>query len=166
MRFGSLRRVVAAAAVMVLVAACASVPPATPPSGIIDVGDTPFSIGGRISARRGDAGIAGSFTWIHDAAHDAIDLSSPLGQMLAKLEGGPDGVLVHLPDGRTRRGSSWQALTEDAFGVTIPVDGLAAWVRAAAVSRELELPRRRTRRIARRRRSLAVTRRAAQVNSP
>jgi outer membrane lipoprotein LolB len=129
MPFRSLRRVVAAAAVSVFVAACASLPPATPPSGTVDAGDAPFSIGGRISARRGDAGIAGSFTWIHDAAHDAIDLSSPLGQMLAKLEGGPDGVLVHLPDGRTRRGSSWQALTEDAFGVTIPVDGLAAWVR-------------------------------------
>jgi len=112
-----------------LLAACASLPPATPASAIADVGDTPFSIGGRISARRGDAGIAGSFTWVHDATHDAIDLSSPLGQMLAKLEGGADGVMVRLPDGRTQSAATWRELTERAFGVTIPVDGLAAWVR-------------------------------------
>lgn len=113
----------------ILVAACASLPPAAPPANI-DAGDAPFSISGRISARRGDAGIAGSFTWIHDAAHDAIDLSSPLGQVIAKLEGGADGVQVRLPDGSTQSAATWQALTDRAFGVTIPVDGLAAWVRA------------------------------------
>ena len=129
MHVGSLRRVMAAAAMTVFVAGCASLPPATPASAIADAVDAPFSITGRISARRGDAGIAGSFTWTHDASHDAIDLSSPLGQVLAKLEGGPDGVLVRLPDGRTQSASSWQELTEHAFGVTIPVDGLAAWVR-------------------------------------
>jgi outer membrane lipoprotein LolB len=129
MRARALRRAVTLGMTM-LVAACASLPPATPPSANIDVGDTPFSIGGRISARRGDAGIAGAFTWIHDAAHDAIDLSSPLGQVIAKLEGGADGVQVRLPDGSTQSAATWQALTERAFGVTIPVDGLAAWVRA------------------------------------
>lgn len=113
----------------ILVAACASLPPAAPPANI-DAGDAPFSISGRISARRGDAGIAGSFTWIHDAAHDVIDLSSPLGQVIAKLEGGADGVQVRLPDGSTQSAATWQALTDRAFGVTIPVDGLAAWVRA------------------------------------
>ena len=129
MRERSLRRIVATAATATLLAACASVPPATPASGTADVGDMPFSIGGRISARRADAGIAGAFTWIHDASHDAIDLSSPLGQTLAKLERGPDGVVVRLPDGRTQSAASWQALTERAFGVTIPVDGLAWWIR-------------------------------------
>jgi hypothetical protein len=61
-----------------------------------------FRSPGRISARRGDAGVAGAFTWTHDAAHDAIDLSTPLGQTLAKLEGGANGVEVRLPDGRTQ----------------------------------------------------------------
>jgi outer membrane lipoprotein LolB len=129
MRKGLLWRIVAGAAMTTLLAACASLPPATPASGTAGVGDTPFSIGGRISARRADAGIAGAFTWIHDASHDAIDLSSPLGQTLAKLEGGPDGVLVRLPDGRMQTAASWQELTERAFGVTIPVDGLASWIR-------------------------------------
>jgi len=111
----------------VLLAACASAPPSMRTTA--DAADTPFSIAGRISARRGDAGVAGAFTWTHDAAHDAIDLSTPLGQTLAKLEGGANGVEVRLPDGRTQTAATWRELTERAFGVTIPVDGLSAWVR-------------------------------------
>jgi outer membrane lipoprotein LolB len=112
----------------VLLAACASAPPPSMRT-TADAADTPFSIAGRISARRGDAGVAGAFTWTHDAAHDAIDLSTPLGQTLAKLEGGANGVEVRLPDGRTQTAATWRELTERAFGVTIPVDGLSAWVR-------------------------------------
>ena len=112
----------------VLLAACASAPPPSMRT-TADAADTPFSIAGRISARRGDAGVAGAFTWTHDAAHDAIDLSTPLGQTLAKPEGGANGVEVRLPDGRTQTAATWRELTERAFGVTIPVDGLSAWVR-------------------------------------
>ena len=112
----------------VLLAACASAPPPSMRT-TADAADTPFSIAGRISARRGDAGVAGAFTWTHDAAHDAIDLSTPLGQTLAKLEGGATGVEVRLPDGRTQTAATWRELTERAFGVTIPVDGMSAWVR-------------------------------------
>jgi outer membrane lipoprotein LolB len=91
--------------------------------------DAPFTLEGRISARRGDAGVAGGFTWIHDARHDAIDLATPLGQTLARLEGDGRSVTVHLQDGRVESATTWGALTERAFGVTIPVDGLSSWVR-------------------------------------
>jgi outer membrane lipoprotein LolB len=91
--------------------------------------DEPFVIGGRMSARRGDSGVAGAFTWTHDAHRDAIDLATPLGQTIAQLEGGARGVSVRLQDGRTETAATWRELTERAFGVVIPVDGLAAWVR-------------------------------------
>ena len=39
-------------------------------------------------------------------------------------------MTVHLSDGRVESGPTWRALTEKAFGVTIPVDGLASWIRA------------------------------------
>ena len=114
-----------------LLAACATLSPPTPTEApIAAVVEAPFSIGGRISARRGDAALAGAFIWTHDAAHDAIELSSPLGQTLAKLEGDTHNVTVHLSDGRVESGPTWSALTEKAFGVTIPVDGLASWIRA------------------------------------
>ena len=112
------------------VAGCASLPASSPAPPIADTADAPFSIGGRISARRGDAGVAGGFTWVHDGPRDTIDLATPLGQTLARLEGDVDGVTVHLQDGRVESARSWRELTERAFGVTIPVDGLAAWVRA------------------------------------
>jgi outer membrane lipoprotein LolB len=38
-------------------------------------------------------------------------------------------VTVHLQDGRVESATTWGALTERAFGVTIPVDGLSSWVR-------------------------------------
>jgi outer membrane lipoprotein LolB len=120
----------AAMALVTIIAGCATVPSPSAPSPVISV-DTPFSIGGRISARRADKGVAGSFTWIHDEHRDLIDLASPLGQTLARLEGDQGGVTVHLQDGRVETASTWHELTERAFGVIIPVEGLSAWVRGA-----------------------------------
>jgi outer membrane lipoprotein LolB len=73
--------------------------------------DAPFTLEGRISARRGDAGVAGGFTWIHDARHDAIDLASPLCQTIARLEGDGRSVTVHLQDGRVESATTWGTLT-------------------------------------------------------
>lgn len=113
-----------------VLAACATLPPPAITQAPITAVATPFSIGGRISARRGDAAVAGAFTWSHDGPHDSIELSTPLGQTLAKLDGDAHDVTVHLSDGRVESGPTWRALTEKAFGVTIPVDGLASWIRA------------------------------------
>ncbi|HSC23947.1 MAG TPA: outer membrane lipoprotein LolB [Casimicrobiaceae bacterium] len=123
-----MRRAIAVATMAL--AACATPPTAPVSQAPVATADSPFDLGGRISARRGDAGVAGSFAWRHEPAHDAIELSSPLGQMIAKLEGDASGATVQLSDGRTETAPTWRALTERAFGVTIPVDGLAAWIRA------------------------------------
>ena len=122
---------VAVAAVAFSLAACASLqaPESVPATAAAT--DEPFVISGRMSARRGDSGVAGAFTWTHDARRDAIALSTPLGQTIAQLEGGARGVSVRLQDGRTETAATWRELTERAFGVVIPVDGLSAWVRGA-----------------------------------
>jgi len=115
------------------IAGCASLPPALPgsPAEALPAADAPFAIAGRISARRGDAGVAGAFTWTHDPAHDAIDLASPLGQTIAQLEGNAQEVTVRMADGRVESAPDWARLTGRAFGVTIPVEGLSAWVRGS-----------------------------------
>jgi outer membrane lipoprotein LolB len=110
--------------------ACASLPPPGANVAPLAAPDTPFTIAGRLSARHADAGVAGSFSWRHEPGHDAIELSSPLGQTLARLDGGPAAVTAQLSDGKTRSAPTWRALTERAFGVTIPIDGLASWIRA------------------------------------
>jgi outer membrane lipoprotein LolB len=122
---------VAALAVAAALAACATLPPQSAQPGSV-VADAPFDVAGRISARRGANGVAGGFTWTHTPAHDEIDLSTPLGQMLARLEGAPGDVSVQLSDGKVEHAATWSALTERALGVTIPVEGLAYWIRAHA----------------------------------
>jgi outer membrane lipoprotein LolB len=122
---------VAATALAFALAACASLQPPESVPSTVAANDEPFTIGGRMSARRDDSGIAGTFTWTHDAHRDAIDLATPLGQTIAQLEGGARGVTVRLQDGRTESAATWRELTERAFGVVIPVDGLSAWVRGA-----------------------------------
>jgi outer membrane lipoprotein LolB len=129
MRPPSAAGALAVAALAAILAGCASLPQPPPAAPLAASADAPFAIGGRISARRGDAGVAGAFTWNHDANHDSIDLATPLGQTLARLEGGAQGVTVRLQDGRIENAPTWSELTERAFGVTIPVEGLAAWVR-------------------------------------
>lgn len=120
----------AAASFVALLAACATLPPPPANETPLAGGDASFAIGGRMSARRGDAGVAGAFAWTHDRGHDAIDLATPLGQTLASLDGAAGNATVHLSDGRVESARTWAALTEKAFGVTIPVDGLAFWIRA------------------------------------
>jgi outer membrane lipoprotein LolB len=127
-----MRRAFAVVAIVLALAigGCASLPSSPASEAPLATADAPFFIGGRMSARRGDSGIAGAFSWTHDVGHDAIELATPLGQTLARLEGDRHDVTVHLSDGRVESAATWSALTQQAFGVTIPVDGLAFWIRA------------------------------------
>ncbi|HLX27591.1 MAG TPA: lipoprotein insertase outer membrane protein LolB [Casimicrobiaceae bacterium] len=111
-------------------AACATVPTPIVNEAPIASNDVAFVLAGRMSARRGDNGVAGAFSWRHRPGHDEIELSTPLGQTLAQLQGDAQEASVRLQDGRTESAPTWQALTQEAFGVTIPVEGLAYWVRA------------------------------------
>jgi outer membrane lipoprotein LolB len=113
-----------------LLAGCAPLPtvPESPHLDRVALA-TPFAVEGRISARRGNDGVAGQFAWTHDGVHDRIALSSPLGQTIARLAGDGEGVQAEMSDGRVERASDWDALTSRALGLPLPLDGLSAWVR-------------------------------------
>ena len=89
----------------------------------------PFEAEGRLSARRGNDGVAGQFLWTHDGARDRIVLSSPLGQTIARLDGDAAGVRVEAANGRVETAPAWDALSADALGFPLPVAGLSAWMR-------------------------------------
>ena len=127
MRVGRVASAIVAAAV---VAGCAPLAPA-PESAPVDreALAAPFSADGRLSARRGHDGIAGQFAWQHEAAHDRIDLTSPVGQTIARLDGDALGVHIETQNGRVESARDWDSLTARALGVTIPVGGLSAWLR-------------------------------------
>jgi outer membrane lipoprotein LolB len=89
----------------------------------------PFSVEGRLSARRGNDGIAGQFIWTHDGDDDRIELSTPLGQTLARLSGDATEVRIETSDGRVETAGDWDTLTRRVFGLPLPVDGMSAWLR-------------------------------------
>jgi outer membrane lipoprotein LolB len=89
----------------------------------------PFEAEGRLSARRGNEGVAGQFVWVHDGARDRIVLSTPLGQTIARLEGDAAGVRVEAANGRVDTAAAWDGLSADTLGFPLPVAGLSAWMR-------------------------------------
>lgn len=114
---------------LVALAGCASGPATRIDTNPVAVPDTPFEVAGRLSARRGNEGVAANFRWMHRPGRDELLLSTPLGQTLARLEGGDGGVRLEVPDGRNREANDWEALTAEILGAPVPVRGLAWWVR-------------------------------------
>jgi outer membrane lipoprotein LolB len=116
-----------------LLAACAGLPPGTPAPPLPAYVDTPFTAAGRLSARHDSDAIAVHFTWSHDPPHDALAVTTPLGQTVAELSGDTSArrVAVTTADGRRREAADWPALTEQALGFPLPVADLAAWIRGA-----------------------------------
>lgn len=129
-RWGSASRAaLAAATAAMLLAACAAVPTPVPATADIPlVAVDRFDIAGRLSARRGSEGVAAHFTWSHRPDGDRIDVATPMGQTLARLSGDAAGVRVERPGQAPLAAAGWDVLTREVFGVSIPVEGLAAWV--------------------------------------
>lgn len=87
-----------------------------------------------MSARRGNDGVTVHFTWQHAPAVDRFDVSTPLGQVVARMQRDASGVRVERPGEAPVAYASWDALTEAVLGVAIPVEGLAAWIQGAPAS--------------------------------
>jgi outer membrane lipoprotein LolB len=109
-----------------LVASCATAPPAPVAP---DAADRPFVLEGRLSAKRGSEGFAGSFVWQHASERDVIALNSPLGQTVARLSGGAAQARIEFADGTSAEAGDWEVLTTRALAVPLPVAGLAWWIR-------------------------------------
>jgi outer membrane lipoprotein LolB len=125
---GAARRGAIVAAAALWLAACAQVArvePEAPPAA-----DGSFAAAGRLSAHRGQDVLIANFDWKHRVDSDAIVLATPLGQTLATLDRLGGTAAIRLADGRYREASSFEALTKDAFGMALPVSGLASWMRA------------------------------------
>ena len=116
-------------AACVLTAGCATLHSADQGEGATAV-DAPFALQGRLSAKHGDRALAAHVDWRHaPPADDTIALAAPMGQTLAVMTRGPDGVTIDEGNGRHGAAHSFDELTSTAFGVAIPVSGLAWWVR-------------------------------------
>jgi outer membrane lipoprotein LolB len=115
-----------------LIGGCASLTPPEPPL---------HSYSGRFAADVSRAGVreavSGRFTLVTFPNRTALDLASPLGNTLARVEVDPAGARLTAtkPDGTlaTWQGDSPDALVESALGFGLPVSGLADWIAGRAV---------------------------------
>lgn len=117
-----LRRTFLGALAGLAVAGCATV--AAPPpersytgrfSAVATQGDKRDAVSGRFNVEvRGD--------------RHSIDLATPLGTTVARVEVGPEGARATGPGLQDVRGADADALTEQLLGWRLPVSGLADWI--------------------------------------
>jgi len=89
-----------------------------------------FELTARFAARYGSEAASGQLAWRHEAGHDEVLISSPLGQGLARVTRGPQGATLVLSDDRRFTAPDAETLTEEVLGFRLPLKGLADWVRA------------------------------------
>jgi outer membrane lipoprotein LolB len=125
---GMCARAVAAAGAVLLCACAPALIERPAPASALAAQATTFELTGRLSARHGNDALTANFRWTHEGQRDELDLSSPLGQTIARLTGDASGVRLQTPDGRIETASDWAALTTRALGWPLPVEGLAFWI--------------------------------------
>lgn len=64
-----------------------------------------------------------------------LDLASPIGTTLARIESGPAGVVLRTPgdDGREVRSRDAEALAQEVLGWPLPVAGIGDWIEGRPV---------------------------------
>ncbi len=92
------------------------------------------ALAGRLSVRiEGESGeplrsLSASFQLLGDAERGRLDLSTPLGTVLAQARWSPGQVLLITPQGRTPY-ADLSALTRELLGESLPVAALFDWLR-------------------------------------
>ncbi len=91
-----------------------------------------ISVGGRLSVRYQHQGkpesVQGKFLWQQSATRTDIELSSPLGQTLARITLLPDSAILEQSGQPTAEATDASALTKSVLGWPLPVEGLRYWL--------------------------------------
>ena len=110
----------------ILLAGCATLPPpgALPPPAPPDA----FELTGRVGVQHAEQGFTGALRWSHAPGQDELWLLSPLGQAVARVTASAGEVTLVTSDRQTWRAADASALTREALGWELPLDGLRYWV--------------------------------------
>lgn len=125
-----------AAGVVVLLSACAAPLPVTTPTAQ----DEQFIRSGRFALAVDNAdgsrdAVQGGFQWQENPQRLQLDLTNPMGTVLARVEASATGAILRYPNGQTEYATSPDALVEQLFGYAIPVEGMRDWLRGQTGSR-------------------------------
>ena len=116
----------AALVAALLLAACAAVPPASPPSADTLSGRLAVKVDGIDGAA--PRSLSAAFELSGDSQAGRLNLSTPLGSMLAQARWVPGSVVLATPKGETRF-ADLDALTYEVLGESVPVAALFDWLR-------------------------------------
>ncbi|MGQ5524563.1 lipoprotein insertase outer membrane protein LolB [Chitinimonas sp. PSY-7] len=112
-------------ATLLLVAGCASYKPApAAPSAL----PNQYSVSGKVAVNAAGKGYNARFSWSHHNQQDRVDISNPLGQVVARLEMMPDGARFFDTDGRLHLADDIESLSERELGWRLPAAGLRYWL--------------------------------------
>ena len=119
------------ACMAVILSACAVAPKSTETSGL---SEEHFTRSGRfalsVETLSGDKeAVQGSFQWEESPQQLQLDLSNPMGTVLARVVVAPNGAALQYPNGEVEYASSPDALVEQLLGYAIPVEGMRYWLR-------------------------------------
>ena len=119
------RRRVAALIPALLVAACASVPPAPTPGDALS-----GRLAVKVDAWNGAAprSVSAAFELQGDPKTGRLNLSTPLGSVLAQARWSPGSVVLVTPQGE-RQFADLDDLTGEVLGESLPVPALFDWLR-------------------------------------
>lgn len=109
----------------ILAAGCASLPPTT--DGVNYSGRFALAVTG---VDRHET-VSGRFALNVDRPEVTLDLSTPLGTTVARVQSGPSGARLTVPSAgglRTAQGPDPDALSLQVLGWTLPVSGLGDWI--------------------------------------
>lgn len=111
--------------------ACAPLQPAPETAAVARQANAKFELEGRLSATDGERAANGQIQWQHTPTTDSWTASTPLGQILARLDSSPAGAELLLADGQRHHAPSAYSLLPQLLGTEIPLEPLAGWVQAS-----------------------------------
>ena len=77
--------------------------------------------------------VQGGFRWRQNESGWQLDLMSPLGSTLARLDANPSGVVLQRPGEPPRRAATAALLVSELFYAQVPVDAMSDWIRGRIV---------------------------------
>jgi len=110
-----------------VLAACASAPVVAPSARSPRTIES-FAIDGRIAVQQGQTRHYANIAWQHDAGHDAILLSTPLGQGVAQLSRDDTGARLVTTDRGEITAPDWEGLATRILGARLPLNDLPKWL--------------------------------------
>jgi outer membrane lipoprotein LolB len=87
-----------------------------------------FTLNGRLAVHNGETRYIAGVSWQHSPGGDTILLSGPLGQGLAELVRDGSGSHLTLADHRQYAAAELDELSQQVFGVRLPLAEMTRWV--------------------------------------